>query len=70
MFTVLNLVLVLAVLAVCFPIGVFCLEVFLSLFPRRKAAGVLVDHQQTLAVLIPAHNEALVLGHTLGYTPG
>lgn len=62
----LNLILLLAALALCLPVCMFCLEVFLSLFPRqRPTAGAIVGEKGTLAVLIPAHNEALVLGRTL-----
>lgn len=61
----LNLILFLAALALCLPVGMFCLEVFLSLFPRRKPSIAVADEPGTLAVLMPAHNEALVLGRTL-----
>lgn len=65
MFFALNLLLLLASLALSVLLLMFCLEVFLSLFPRRKATNVIAGEQGTLAVLIPAHNEALVLGRTL-----
>jgi cellulose synthase/poly-beta-1,6-N-acetylglucosamine synthase-like glycosyltransferase len=64
MFFVVNLILLFIAAAVCLPIGMFCLEVFLSLFPRRQAK-LNSGEGETLAVLIPAHNEALVLGRTL-----
>ena len=65
MFWAVNLILLIAAAAVCLPIGMFCLEVFLSLFPRRRQASTSCHACDTLAVLIPAHNEALVLGRTL-----
>jgi len=72
MLLALNLFLLLVVLATCFPLLAFCLEVFLSLVPRRQPdlAGNLESQISnlrlpSLAVLIPAHNESLLLGRTL-----
>ncbi|MBC7857159.1 MAG: glycosyltransferase, partial [Pirellulaceae bacterium] len=61
----LNLLLLLAAVAICIPLLMFCLEVFLSLFPRRRPTDTNARLVGNLAVLIPAHNEALVLGRTL-----
>lgn len=61
----LNILLLLASLLVCVPIFMFCLEVALSLPPKRQRAGGGGGKPDNLAVLIPAHNESLVLGHTL-----
>jgi cellulose synthase/poly-beta-1,6-N-acetylglucosamine synthase-like glycosyltransferase len=56
---------VLAALAISFPLLMFCAEVFLSLTPRRKRPACETGAAGYLAILIPAHNEALVLGRTL-----
>lgn len=65
MIVILNISLLLAAIAISVPLLMFCLEVFVSLFPRRKPGEFASDTDGTLAVLIPAHNEALVLGRTL-----
>ncbi|MCE9529428.1 MAG: glycosyltransferase family 2 protein [Planctomycetales bacterium] len=59
-----HLILFCTSLGLSLPLWMFCLEVFLSLFPRRQAK-INRGGEATLAVLIPAHNEALVLGRTL-----
>jgi cellulose synthase/poly-beta-1,6-N-acetylglucosamine synthase-like glycosyltransferase len=61
----LDLLLTLAALTLSVPIGLFCLEVALSLVPRRR---ILTDQQHgspRIAVLIPAHNESAVIARTL-----
>lgn len=65
MFFALNLILLLVAAAVCLPIGMFCLEVFLSLLPQRKREEESPHDSGAVAVLVPAHNEGLVLGRTL-----
>jgi cellulose synthase/poly-beta-1,6-N-acetylglucosamine synthase-like glycosyltransferase len=65
MLIALNLLLLVAAAATSIPLMMFCLEVLLSLYPRRKSAESGSPERGTLAVLIPAHNEALVLGRTL-----
>ena len=64
MFLALNLLLLFVVFAICIPLLMFCLEVFLSLIPRRKSLDY-AWNEASFAVLIPAHNEALVLSRTL-----
>jgi cellulose synthase/poly-beta-1,6-N-acetylglucosamine synthase-like glycosyltransferase len=60
-----NVVLILLAAALALPVAMFCLEVGLALLPRRKdELPVLVDGK-CVAVLIPAHDEAAVLGATL-----
>jgi cellulose synthase/poly-beta-1,6-N-acetylglucosamine synthase-like glycosyltransferase len=61
---VFNLLLFATCALLAVPLALFCLEVMLSLVPRRKHA---VEPQHTLrrAVLIPAHNEEAVLAATL-----
>ncbi|MGI8981862.1 MAG: glycosyltransferase family 2 protein [Pirellulaceae bacterium] len=65
MLVALNLLLLFASAVICVPLLMFCLEVFLSLLPRRKQTETGACKPGSLAVLIPAHNEALVLGCTL-----
>lgn len=61
----LDLLLTLVILALSIPIGMFCLEVALSLAPRRPRAPRDSRESSRLAVLIPAHNEAAVIARTL-----
>jgi glycosyltransferase involved in cell wall biosynthesis len=63
MLVTLNLLLLLGALAISAPVLLFCLEVFLSLFPGRSSFEP--NAGSPLAVLIPAHNEAIVLTETL-----
>jgi cellulose synthase/poly-beta-1,6-N-acetylglucosamine synthase-like glycosyltransferase len=61
----LEILLTLAVLALSVPIGMFCLEVALSLVPRRPRQERDTRESARLAVLIPAHDEAAVIARTL-----
>lgn len=61
----LDFLLTLSVLALSIPVGMFCLEVALSLMPRRPRAPRDARESSRLAVLIPAHNEAAVVARTL-----
>src|SRR5262245_12856389 len=65
MLTALNITLILLSTLLCIPIGMFCLEVALSLFPRKRPSLTGASDIPPIAVLIPAHNEELVLGRTL-----
>jgi cellulose synthase/poly-beta-1,6-N-acetylglucosamine synthase-like glycosyltransferase len=65
MLIVIDLLLTLAILALSIPVGMFCLEVALSLVPRRPRAARDSRESSRLAVLIPAHNEAAVIARTL-----
>jgi cellulose synthase/poly-beta-1,6-N-acetylglucosamine synthase-like glycosyltransferase len=66
MATLIDIALTLVALGMTIPIGLFCLEVALSLVPRRReAAGESADPPR-IAVLIPAHNEQVVIARTLG----
>lgn len=47
------------------PIGMFCLEVALSLLPRKPRHRPMRTDSPRIAVLIPAHNEAAVIGRML-----
>ncbi len=61
----LDLLLTLAILALSIPIGMFCLEVSLSLVPRRPRVPRDARESSRLVVLIPAHNEDAVIARTL-----
>ncbi|MEX2175324.1 MAG: glycosyltransferase family 2 protein, partial [Pirellulaceae bacterium] len=61
----LDLLLTLAALALAVPIGTFGLEVALSLIPGRRRRARPFHDALRLAVLIPAHNEALGISRTL-----
>lgn len=60
-----NVGLVVLAVAVCVPVGVFCLEVLLALVPRRRGDTALLVSDARVAVLIPAHDEEAVIGGTL-----
>jgi len=65
MISLLNILLHIAVVGICIPVAMFCLEVLLALWPRRKAKLPLLSPGARVAVLIPAHDEAAVIGATL-----
>src|SRR5438874_4517980 len=65
MMTVANVVLIIAALALGVPVGMFCLEVLVALLPRRRAELPVLSENARVAVLIPAHDEAAVIGATL-----
>jgi cellulose synthase/poly-beta-1,6-N-acetylglucosamine synthase-like glycosyltransferase len=52
-------------LVLCLPVGVFCLEVLLSLAPRQGQRGYALAPDSNVVVLIPAHNEEQVIAATL-----
>src|SRR4051812_43423112 len=60
-----SLLLTAIALAFCVPVGMFCLEVVLALLPRRRGELPLLPADARVAVLIPAHDEAEVIGATL-----
>jgi cellulose synthase/poly-beta-1,6-N-acetylglucosamine synthase-like glycosyltransferase len=60
-----NIVLTLVAVALCLPVAVFCLEVLLSLAPRRQGGLTILPPEARVAVLIPAHDEEAVIGATL-----
>jgi cellulose synthase/poly-beta-1,6-N-acetylglucosamine synthase-like glycosyltransferase len=65
MYLELEIVILSLALLLTVPIGMFCLEVALSLLPRRPRARRRVGQSPRIAVLIPAHNEAAVISRTL-----
>src|SRR5438309_700635 len=64
MIPVLNLILTIAAIGLCIPVAMFCLEVLLALL-RRQAQSSVLPPDAYVAVLIPAHDEAAVIGATL-----
>ncbi len=65
MISILDLLLIVVALGLCVPVVMFCLEVVLALFPGRQTELPVLPPEARLAVLIPAHDEAEVVGATL-----
>lgn len=65
MLILVNVVLLLLSIPLSLLVGMFCLEVLLSLWPRRTQSLAELPAHAKLAVLIPAHNEQAVIGVTL-----
>jgi cellulose synthase/poly-beta-1,6-N-acetylglucosamine synthase-like glycosyltransferase len=65
MMLVVNLLLYCLVAPLCVLVGMFALEVLLSLWPRRRQELAEVAASGKFAVLIPAHNEQAVIAGTL-----
>jgi cellulose synthase/poly-beta-1,6-N-acetylglucosamine synthase-like glycosyltransferase len=65
MIFVLNIAMTLVAVALCIPVAVFCIEVLLSLLPRRNSSLRTLPPDAKVAVLIPAHDEEAVIGATL-----
>ena len=62
---ILDVTLTSLALLLCLPAGIFCLEVLLSLRPKRTLLPQPLPTGAKLTVLIPAHNEEAVIGPTL-----
>jgi cellulose synthase/poly-beta-1,6-N-acetylglucosamine synthase-like glycosyltransferase len=62
---IVNVVLIVGAVALCVPVGMFCLEVLIALFPGGRATPPVLPENASVAVLIPAHDEAAVIGATL-----
>eukprot|EP00913_Durusdinium_trenchii_P028315 g26543.t1 len=62
---VLNFILIFCAALILLPIMVFCGECLLSILLRRDKPSIEVDTRPRVAVLIPAHDEAAVIGDTL-----
>jgi cellulose synthase/poly-beta-1,6-N-acetylglucosamine synthase-like glycosyltransferase len=60
-----DMLLTLLAAACCLPVAIFCLEVALSLLPRRRKEDARLAEGAPVAVLIPAHNEQTVISATL-----
>jgi cellulose synthase/poly-beta-1,6-N-acetylglucosamine synthase-like glycosyltransferase len=65
MLMLVNAALIVLAAALALPVAMFCLEVGLALLPRRREALPILADGKRLAVLIPAHDEAAVIGATL-----
>ena len=65
--TLLNAILICAAVALSVPVAMFCLEVLLSLWPRRRTVPHPLPADSRLAVLIPAHNEESVIAATAAW---
>lgn len=61
---VLELVLLVAAGVIALPVIVLAVEALAALLPRR--GGWLIAERRTVGVLVPAHDEAAVIGATLG----
>jgi cellulose synthase/poly-beta-1,6-N-acetylglucosamine synthase-like glycosyltransferase len=64
MLLVINSILFIVAVALCVPVALLCLEVLLSVLPRRQSVAIWPVNAR-LVVLIPAHNEQAVLKATL-----
>jgi cellulose synthase/poly-beta-1,6-N-acetylglucosamine synthase-like glycosyltransferase len=61
----LDLALTIIAVAFCIPVGMFCLEVIVALLPWRRMPTSVLPAGSRVAVLIPAYDEATVIGATL-----
>lgn len=50
---------------VTLPVSTFSLQIVLALLPLKKCCGTSSNHQTSVAILVPAHNEASTISHTL-----
>ena len=65
MLEILNFLLVFISAIVLIPICVFCSECFLAVLPQRSKRHMETGPRPQVAVLVPAHNEQLVIEQTL-----
>src|SRR5438105_2613581 len=65
MISLLTLVLTVMAEGTSIPVAIFCLEIVLAMLPRRRITAPPFAPNDRVAVLIPAHNEAAVIGATL-----
>jgi cellulose synthase/poly-beta-1,6-N-acetylglucosamine synthase-like glycosyltransferase len=65
MISVLNILLTFLAAALCVPVGMFCLEILLSLLPSRPSCLKVLPPEAKVVVLVPAHDEEAVIGATL-----
>ncbi len=65
MIMALDISLIVVAAALCLPVAMFCLEVLLSLLPRRCSGLKTLPPDARVAVLVPAHDEEVVIGATL-----
>ena len=60
-----NILLFILVSLSAIPIAVFFIEVLCSLLPKKNISIQNTGNEPLVAVLIPAHNESSIIGHTL-----
>ncbi len=60
-----NIILIAISIAIIAPMAAFALECFLAIWPRRLQPAVVTNRHPRTVVLIPAHNEELVLEQSL-----
>ncbi|MGA2797339.1 MAG: glycosyltransferase family 2 protein, partial [Thermoguttaceae bacterium] len=60
-----NIILIAISIAIFAPMAAFALECFLAILPRRLRPAVATGRHPRTVVLIPAHNEELILEQTL-----
>jgi cellulose synthase/poly-beta-1,6-N-acetylglucosamine synthase-like glycosyltransferase len=65
MISLVDVVLIAVACALCVPVATFCLEVVQALLPTRRTGLPILSPDARVAVLIPAHDEATVIGATL-----
>jgi cellulose synthase/poly-beta-1,6-N-acetylglucosamine synthase-like glycosyltransferase len=69
-----NAMLITLAILVLVPIGAFCIECLAAVLPRRNSgaapSAITAGRRPRLAVLIPAHNEQLVIEQTLASVSG
>ena len=63
--TLLNTITASIVLALLVPISIFALEAIAAVFGKPKKENTSAQVAPKTAILIPAHNESLVIGNTL-----
>jgi cellulose synthase/poly-beta-1,6-N-acetylglucosamine synthase-like glycosyltransferase len=62
---IVDIAMILASVAISVAVAMFCLEVLCALLRRRALESPPLQSDARIAVLIPAHNEAVVIGPTL-----
>jgi cellulose synthase/poly-beta-1,6-N-acetylglucosamine synthase-like glycosyltransferase len=65
MYWIVDIAMVVVSVAISVPVAMFCLEVLCALLRRSRLTLPLLGSDAQVAVLIPAHNEAAVIGPTL-----
>src|SRR5436189_3212459 len=65
MFPLIEFTLTTIAILICIPVAMFCVEVLLALAPPPRPNTTALPNDHSLAVLIPAHDEAAVIGATL-----
>jgi cellulose synthase/poly-beta-1,6-N-acetylglucosamine synthase-like glycosyltransferase len=63
---ILNFIVLLAAITLILPVMVFLLQILAAIFlPKPSAITQQAEHRPVIAVLVPAHNESLVISHTI-----